>query len=78
MANVTVTRVPGRPQVVEVPDNATINDAIVAAGLLNAVEQDGFQPRVGGARVDMSRQIENGMNITLVQQVKGNRFARHG
>lgn len=72
MPNVTITRVPGRPRQVTVPEGATVNDAILEAGLLSAVESEGFQPRAGGQRVDLASTVEEGAVITLVQQVKGN------
>lgn len=65
---VTVTIVPGSTKAVLLPEDATVADALEAAG----VSPDGFQIRRLGEAVDLTAIVRHGDRLTLTRQVKGN------
>jgi len=66
---VQVHLVPGNTQAVSVPENASVRQAITAAGF----DVSGYQVRMDGETVNDldTTTVERGADITLVRQVKG-------
>ena len=64
----TVGKFPGKNEVVNMDDGATVGEAIVAAGI---TDSEGYEIKMDGVAVTSS-DIARGTRIILVKKVKGN------
>jgi sulfur carrier protein ThiS len=67
-AQVTVTRVPGRPVEVVVNGDRTVGEAIAAA----EKEVAGYNIQVNGAAADEFTILNDGDRVVLVKPIRGN------
>ena len=66
---VKVGTVPGVLKTIALDDDATAQDAITTAG----VDASGYDVRVNGDSVALSKELEDGDSVLLFKQIKGNR-----